>query len=189
VAAFLRRELHPQSAAASDWDALSVEEVYRTHVSEVSRWAARLGGPAIELEDAVQEVFEIVQRELPGFRGEARLTTWLYRITENVVRHQRRRGPLADERRRRAREHELVSSERTPPEKLEGREAEALVYRALDRMNERYRTAIILFEIEDLSGEEVAERMGLGLANLWVVLHRARAQLVQRLAELQEAKR
>jgi DNA-directed RNA polymerase specialized sigma24 family protein len=53
-------------------------------------------------------------------------------------------------------------------------------------MNDRYRTALVLFEIEDLPGEEVAERMGIKLSNLWVLLHRARAELVRRVNEIRE---
>jgi RNA polymerase sigma-70 factor, ECF subfamily len=182
----LPSELRLDATHASDREEYSVEEVYRAHVADVGRWAARLGGPGLELEDVVQEVFEIVQRELPGFRGDAQLSTWLYRITENVVRHHRRGGLFGRRRRSSYREQELVSEELTSTERVESREATELVYRALDGMNERYRTAIILFEIEDLSGEEVADRMGMKLANLWVVLHRARAELVRRLSRLRE---
>ena len=163
-----------------------VDEIYRLHAADVTRWAARLGGPRVEPEDAVQEVFVIVQRELPRFRGEARLTTWLYRITENVVRHQRRKRRWLGWLRKDEDPPEPVSPDRTPLEDAEARQSRELVYRALDRMNERYRTAIILFEIEDLPGEEVAERMGMKLGNLWVLLHRARADLTRRIAELTE---
>ncbi|HUB09483.1 MAG TPA: sigma-70 family RNA polymerase sigma factor [Myxococcales bacterium] len=165
----------------------SVAEIYRLHAGDVTRWVARLGGPRMELEDAVQEVFVIVQRELPRFRGEARLTTWLYRITENVVRHQRRRRRWLGWLRKDEDPPEPVSPDRSPLEDAEARQSRELVYRALDGMNERYRTAIILFEIEDLPGEEVAERMGVKLGNLWVLLHRARADLTRRLGELTEA--
>lgn len=167
----------------------SVEEVYRLHVADVTRWAARLGGPRVELEDAVQEVFALVQRELPRFRGEAKLTTWLYRITENVVRHQRRRRRFLGFFGKDDDPPEQVSPDRTPLEDVEARQSRELLYRALDRLNERYRTALILFEIEDLPGEEVAERMGIKLNNLWVLLHRARADLTRRVAELTEGAR
>jgi RNA polymerase sigma-70 factor, ECF subfamily len=107
----------------------------------------------------------------------------------SVTTAHRRRGLWTRWRRSGYREQELVSEERSSSDRLETREANELVYRALDGMNERYRTAIILFEIEDLSGEEVAERMQMKLANLWVVLHRARAELVRRLSRLREESR
>src|SRR5205823_4400364 len=50
-----------------------LESVYREHAALVKRWALRLGGPAIDVEDTVQEVFLVVQRRLPEFRGDARI--------------------------------------------------------------------------------------------------------------------
>jgi RNA polymerase sigma-70 factor (ECF subfamily) len=166
---------------------LTIEEVYRLHAADVARWAARLGGPRLELEDVVQEVFARVQRHLGDYRGESKLTTWLFRITENVVRsHARRdrwrpwlRAPAADA-------EQLPSPHSSPSEDLEKAQSRELIQRALQRLNPRYRTAIVLFELEDLPGEEVAERMGIKLSNLWVLLHRARAELVRQVGELRE---
>ena len=167
--------------APPDFDA-----VYRAHVDRVARWAARLGGPSVDVDDVVQDVFVVVHRQIAGFRGEASLSTWLYRITANVVRDRRRR-----ERWRRwltvlssdfaAR---LPAPGATPLETVEQREAIERVYRVLDGMNERYRTLIVLFEIEKLSGGEIAELTGMRPSTLWVVLHRARAQFDKRLARL-----
>jgi len=162
--------------------------VYRLHAADVARWAARLGGPSLELEDIVQEVFAQVHRHLGGYRGEARLTTWLFRITENVVRQHRRRNrwrrflhkPSDDVA------QELLSSDPSAADGLERRQSRELIHRALDRLSERYRTAIVLFELEDLPGEEVAERMGIKVSNLWVLLHRARAELVRQVSKLRE---
>jgi RNA polymerase sigma-70 factor (ECF subfamily) len=164
------------------------DDLYRAHFQRVARWAARLGGPGLDREDVVQEVFVIVHRELGNFRGDARVTTWLYRITENVVRHRRRKhrwlsffGSTEDGAR------SLAATRPTPIEELERREAAALVYRVLDGMNERYRTLIILFELEGLSGEEIAELQGVKVATIWVQLHRARAQFLSRLESEQAA--
>jgi RNA polymerase sigma factor (sigma-70 family) len=170
---------------------LTVEQIYRTHAADVARWAARLGGPRMDLEDVVQEVFTLVQRHLDSYRGEAKLTTWLFRITENVVKHQRRKdrwlgwlpGSSGD---RGGEAKEQISPDPSPEDSLEKRQSRELVYQALDKMNDRYRTALVLFEIEDLPGEEVAERMGIKLSNLWVLLHRARAELVRRVNEIRE---
>lgn len=162
------------------------DAVYRSHVDRVARWAARLGGPGVDVDDVVQDVFVVVHRQLPGFRGEASLATWLYRITANVVRDRRRRDRwrrwltfLSPELAGR-----LPAPGATPVEAVEQREAVERVYRVLDGMNERYRTLIVLFEIEKLSGDEIAELTGIRPSTLWVVLHRARAQLEQRLARL-----
>lgn len=162
------------------------DTVYRAHVDRVARWAARLGGPGIDVDDVVQDVFIVVHRQIAGFRGEASLSTWLYRITANVVRDRRRRDRwrrwltvLTPDSAAR-----LPASGATPVEAFEQREAIERVYRVLDGMNERYRSLIVLFEIEKLSGDEIAELTGMRPGTVWVVLHRARAQFEKRLARL-----
>lgn len=153
------------------------ESVYAEHAERVAGWAARLGGPTIDGEDLVHEVFIQVQRLLPRYDGTCKITTWLYGITANVVRSQRRQ-----ERRRwlrhllGGREQARTHSVRTPIEELERREATEIVYRVLDGMRENYRTALILFEIEGLSGDQIAELTGASVQTVWVWLHRARAQ-------------
>src|SRR4051794_23607757 len=80
------------AAPAGSAERVEVAEVFRLHGGDVARWASRLGGPGLELEDVVQEVFLKVHQHLPAWRPDrAQLTTWLYRVTENVVRHRRRK--------------------------------------------------------------------------------------------------
>jgi RNA polymerase sigma-70 factor (ECF subfamily) len=176
-------EPEPEVAAPSD-----LETVYRAHVQQVARWASRLGGPHIEAEDVAQEVFVKVQRSLASFRGDAELTTWLYRITENVVRHRRRK-----ERWRRyiglSQAPELPSAAPSPLEELEADEATALVYRVLDSMREYYRTVLILFDLEGLSGSEIEALTGVRAATLRVRLHRARADFAARLEAFERGRR
>lgn len=163
--------------------------VYRAHAQSVARWAGRLGGPAIDVEDVVQEVFLTAHRLLPEFRGEAKITTWLFRITQNQVRHQRRKlrfrqflsGDASDVI------GQTPSTRPTPVEVLEQRQASATVYRVLDGMSDKYRTAFILFEIEQVSGEEIAALLGQKVATIWVWLHRARAQFAAGLAKIERA--
>ena len=85
------RSLVPPS---EDVVAADVGELYRQHAETVARWVARLGGPLIDLEDAVHEVFVIAQRRRPSTVGPARITTWLFRVTAKVVSHRRRKDWL-----------------------------------------------------------------------------------------------
>jgi len=173
-------------APAGETTERELSDVYRRHAEAVKRWALRLGGPALDAEDIVHEVFLIAHRRLGEFRGEAKLTTWLYRITLRVVRKQATRqrlgrwlrglvGDFADE----------VTEERFGPyESVERREAARLVYQALDALPHRQRAAVILYELEGHSGEEIAELMGTKLATVWVWLHRGRAKFLERLRAL-----
>ncbi len=64
---------------------------------------------------------------------------------------------------------------------MEQREAGARVYAALDQLSERDRTLMILFELEQLTGEAIAELVGVRIDTLWVQLHRARARFLAKL--------
>jgi RNA polymerase sigma-70 factor, ECF subfamily len=168
---------------ASSPPTYEIGAVYRAHAQTVARWAARLGGPGLGadgIEDVVQEVFLTAHRLLPTFRGEAKITTWLFRITQNQIRHRRRKerfrrflaGSAEDIGAR------LPARGPSPVEELERQQASTTVYKVLDGMSEKYRTAFILFEIEHLSGEEIAALLQQKIATIWVWLHRARAQFV-----------
>jgi RNA polymerase sigma-70 factor (ECF subfamily) len=158
-----------------------LETLYRTHATAVARWAAKLAGPLVDVDDLVHEIFLVVRRRLPEFRGDAKVTTWLYRITERVAQESRRK----DRFRRwfsRARHLEIERTTApphlTPLDEVERRQSGATVYRILDRLPAKYRNVLILFELEELSGEEIATLTGLNPATVWVHLHRARARFI-----------
>jgi RNA polymerase sigma-70 factor (ECF subfamily) len=163
----------------------SLDAVYREHAQTVARWIAHLGGPRLDVDDAVHEVFLVVGRRLPEFRGDAKVTTWLYRITERVVLKARRRERVRrwlDVVRRGDVEESLAPPRPSPVEELERLQSRETVYVVLDRLAEKYRRVLVLFELEELSGEEIATLTGTKLATVWVHLHRARALF---LAEMQ----
>ncbi len=164
---------------------LRIEDVYVEHVDTVTAWVVRLGGPRFDSADAVQDVFAVVAEQLSRFRGESKLTTWLYGITENVVHQQLRRERL----RRWVFGGERGVSLPSPsfqPAEAERLQSSELVYRALDRLREPYRSTLILFEIEGLSGLQIAELKQCKLATVWVWLHRARTQFLKQLNRLTE---
>jgi RNA polymerase sigma-70 factor, ECF subfamily len=167
----------PDVAAPFDLD-----EVYRSHAETVARWVGHLGGPAADVDDLVHEIFLVADRRLAEFRGEAKLTTWLYRITARVVSGRRRNDRIRrwlGRTRRIDVERALSATPLTPIEELERRRATETVYRILDRLPENYREVLILFELEGASGDEIAALTGRKLATVWVHLHRARARFLQ----------
>jgi RNA polymerase sigma-70 factor (ECF subfamily) len=157
---------------------LDLDRLYRAHAAEVSGWIRR-HWPALEtdvVQDLLHEVFLVVQQRLGAFRFDSKVTTWLYGITVRVVLSRRRK-----ERWRRvlwARvEPELeldFEPVETPTTRLEREHASASVYAVLDRLPERDRTMLILFELDGLPGPEIATILGLKPANVSVILHRAR---------------
>ncbi len=157
---------------------LDLGTVYREHAAQVSRWVRRLVGPDGDVEDVLHEVFLVVQRQLPGFRGEAKLSTWLHAITVRVVQSRRRK-----ERWRRwltlsflHQEDEGDGDAPTPLQALERRRAAERTYQILDQLPESERSALILFELEGMTGEQIAAVTGSTVGSVWVRLHRARAR-------------
>lgn len=174
-------ELPTATAMSHDFDA-----VYRANAQWVAAWAYRLGGPAMDLEDVIQEVFLTVHRELPRFEGTSHLRGWLFRITENTVRYRRRKDRFREWLKGSAEETagELAASGVSPVEAMEQRQTQQRVYRALEAVPEKYRSTLILFELEGMSGEEISQLLGVKLATLWVWLHRARALFKNKYDEL-----
>jgi RNA polymerase sigma-70 factor (ECF subfamily) len=163
------------SAQAAD----STDTMYGQHLAKVKRWARRLAGPSADLEDLVHDIFLIALRKGFRYRGEATIDTWLFSITQRVVWTKRSKSRLR-QRLFGQNQADLVPPEpRTPQNELERRELNVRLYQALDRLPDAYRTTLILYELEELSGEEVARLTGVPLGTVWVRLHRGREQLMQ----------
>jgi RNA polymerase sigma factor (sigma-70 family) len=158
----------------------SFAEAYRDYAQRVGRWAHNLGGSNTDVEDVVQEVFLVVSRKLPSYRAGGSFTSWLFEITRKIVaNHHRRQGRHF--LRRGGPEHlETVPSQGLDPAaELERRLMVALFYRALDQLPEKYRTVFVLYEIEDLSVQAIAELCQLKLSTVKVQLARARARFIR----------
>jgi len=172
----------PAEADASDPELL-FDRLYESHEPTVERWVRRLAGPGAEVEDLVHDVFVIALRRRGEFRGDAKVTTWLFRITERVVRKRRFRSRL---RRfldvlHRSHAEAVAPPSPTPLELAEQRQQCARLYAALDRLPEKYRIAIILCDLEGVGAEEAGQLVGLTANAVWVRVHRARAMLLEQL--------
>ena len=172
-------------------DAPDVDALYRAHGRTVLRWVMRLGGPRIDAEDVVQDVFLVAKRRLGAFDGPGKITTWLFRTTEKVVQTARRKQRL---RRWLSRSPDPAAggislANPTPGDALERRRDVESVYRVLDRLPARQRQVLILFELEELSTEEIGELIGAKAATVRVWLFRARARFLAEHQRLFEAGR
>lgn len=157
-------------------------ELYQEHFPFVWKTARRLGIPEAERNDLCQETFLVAFRKLASFK-EGRFTTWLYRIAANLAsdRHRRRRVREALRALWGEGEVERVAPA-TPHSDFEAREAEALVGAVLARMAPKKREVFALYELERLSAEEIAERVGCKVETVWTRLHYARKEF-QRIAQ------
>jgi RNA polymerase sigma-70 factor (ECF subfamily) len=172
---------------AESTDMARLGELYRLYGDTVARWSARLGGPEADVEDLVQEVFLVIARKFKGFRGASKVETWLFGITANVVRNRRRRehrwGWLKSLAEQAARS--MPTSAADPSESLEQRETAARFYRVLDGLSEAQRNAMILFDVEGLSGEEIAELTGVRPETVFMRLMRGRRQFKRRFEKIE----
>ena len=158
----------------------SFDTLYREHAQTVARWAVRLGGRSIDLEDAVQEVFMIASRRLADYRGEGEVSSWLYGITRKIVANHRRRQRWRFWRRATDKTADVVASPGPgPDDELEHRQARVAFDRILHRLPEKYRSVLVLFELEGLSTREIAVLTGIKPATVKVHLHRARALFLE----------
>jgi len=184
------RENIARSAVPPEPGRLDVSQVFKKHRRQIERWASRLGGPLVDCDDVVQDVFMVVHRRLPELRADAALTSWLYKITENVATRRRQRERLRRWIRGMSRDYteDVAAPGPSAIDEMERREAALEIYAALDRLDEKYRSVVILFEIEGFTGEEIAALTGRPLATVWMHLYRGR-QRFRRHYEKQLAKR
>jgi RNA polymerase sigma-70 factor (ECF subfamily) len=166
---------------------LLFDHLYESYEPMVERWVRRLAGPSADVEDLIHDVFVVALRRRGEFRGDAKVSTWLFRIAQLVVRKRRFRHKLRQclDILRRSHEFAVVPPSPTPLEVVEQRQQNARLYAALDRLPDKYRTAVILCDIESMGAEEVGHLIGLTANAVWVRVHRGRAMLLEQLTRNQ----
>jgi RNA polymerase sigma-70 factor (ECF subfamily) len=173
-------------------DRPTLEGLFRDHSEDVHRIVSRLLGPGAspaDVEDLVQQVFVAVHDALPRFRGDAKPTTWLYGIASRTVL-----GHLRGRRRHRRMVEtleaiqEVAPSESTHPEnEAAQRQALTRVWRALMSIKPKKRVVFLLFEVEGLTGREIADALHIKEATVHTRLYHARRELDARLASMEAA--
>jgi RNA polymerase sigma-70 factor (ECF subfamily) len=163
-------------------DQVAARELYDSYALRVYRLAFRLTGRAELAREYTQDVFVRAFANLPRFRGDSGLATWLHRITISVVSDGVQRV-----RRRYEREHPLLGTE--PAGDVADRVDPVLRKRlhcAIDELPEVYRVAVILHDIEGYTHAEIAEITGVAVGTCRSRLSLARARLRAALSDLAE---
>ena len=152
--------------------------------------AYRVIGREEEARDVCQEAFLRAFRALPGFKGQAKFSSWLYRITLNLCRdwiRRQRRAPVS-QMPEDVDVAEMAAS-RGPVESIEDlvarRELSAVVEEAMARLPEEQRTAIILKEYHGMTFQEIAELQGCPLSTVKTRLYQGLSVLRRRLERQQ----
>ena len=180
----------PANSVSLDPADLSWEDVVRLHGDRVYRLSYRLTGNRYDAEDLTQEVFVALHHHLPEFRGESRLSTWIYRITKNRALNRlkflkrRHHGnhidvddPIGG---RSVSDPDTGDGSRSDPVRgLSTKGLSAVLEVHLRALPEEQRTLAWLPKAEILRYEEIADVTGLPLGTVKSRLHRARAELAK----------
>jgi len=149
-------------------------ELHQRYYAMVYGFLRRLGVRPPDTEDACQEVFVQVFRYLATFQHRADLRTWLYKLSISQAARTRRRAAVRQALRWLLRQQ--AEGLGAPGHDWSESDAQKRVHAALDRMKEIHRGVFVLFELEGLSGEEVAAATGLPHATVRRRLHHARRE-------------
>lgn len=164
---------------------LSSAEVFREHGAYVFRLLRRLGVPDADLDDVTQDVFVIVHRSWDRYEERNHLRAWLSRIAvREASRHRRSRPPVA------AVEIDDLSGDAAGPDaSLRAHEARADFERLLSVLDEDRRDVFVLYEVEELSMEEVADAVGCPVATAYSRLRAARKAVLAAAKRLEAQRR
>ena len=163
--------------------------VYGAHFRYVWRCLRSLGVRDAELEDALQDVFLVVQKRLSAFDGQVELRTWLYAIALRVARKYRSRTS----REARRTDASLALESTLAHERAEGaaeqNERLSLARRALDALDDEKREVFVLARVEQMSAPEIASVIGIPLNTVYSRLRAARLAFDAEVARLESARR
>ena len=183
-----RRSMHgidPLIARARSGDQAAFQELFLRYRETVARIVHRVMGPSPDIEDVVQDVFIHVFRSLGSFRGDAKFSTWLYRLTANVtkmhLRRKKSRPRFADVPVPEAPTGEAPAE--TPDAVLERTQRVHALYRLLDELSEKKRTVLVLHDFEGLAAKEISAIVDAPVLTVRTRLFYARKELYAKLAE------
>jgi RNA polymerase sigma-70 factor (ECF subfamily) len=167
------------------------EEIYKELQPKILRYVSQMVGSQ-EAEDITQEVFIKVSRSLSGFKGESRLSTWVYRIATNSALD-RLRSPSRKDADKMLEPEDLEMIEdgdlwtehqkAKPDEELVRKEMNACIREFIKKLPPDYKTVMILGELEGMKNKEIADILQVSLDTVKIRLHRARARLKKELEE------
>jgi RNA polymerase sigma-70 factor, ECF subfamily len=165
-------------------EALTFAAVYRAHFRFVWRTLGRLGVREADQMDVAQNVFVIVHRQLAGFEGRSKLTTWLFSICRLVVKDYLRSATNRLEVLVDVRKLSRLPSSDSVAARLDSEELARILETILDRLPEKLCIVLVLFELEEMSGDDIAQLLDVPVGTVRSRLRLARAAFQREVALL-----
>ena len=173
---------------AQQGDAGAFERIYRLHSRRVYALCLRMVGNTAEAEDLAQEAFLQLFRKIATFRGESAFSTWLHRLSVNVVLMRLRKKTLAatslDEQSESDEENNAPRKDIGAPDlRLSGSVDRVNLQRAVQQLSPGYRSVFVLHDVQGYEHNEIAALMKCSIGNSKSQLHKARMRLREMLQE------
>jgi RNA polymerase sigma-70 factor (ECF subfamily) len=163
-------------------DAAAFETIYQLHSRRVYALCLRMTGDSVEAEDLTQEAFLQLFRKIHTFRGESAFSSWLHRLTSNIVlmRFRKKRPvPISLEELTRPSEDKDRSTFEigVPDLRLAGLFDRVNLHAALEQLPQGYRSMFLLHDVHGYEHNEIASMLGCSVGNSKSQLHKARKRL------------
>ncbi len=164
-------------------DVEAFEELILTYQKKILNFTYRMLGDIGDAEDVAQEVFLKAYRAISGFDGKSSFSTWIYKIASNTamdeLRKRKRRGTdknisLYGEDEDGEFELPISDEADAPYTSLRKKEAQKALWRAIEKLNDEYKTVIVLRDIQNISYEEITKVTGLSLGTVKSRISRGR---------------
>jgi RNA polymerase sigma-70 factor, ECF subfamily len=169
-------------ARAREGDRGAFRKLFERHRNDVARLVYRMVGPRAEIEDLIQEVFVQVHKSLRDFRGEARFSTWLHRVTVNVVLMHRRaeksRPILTEELPSGSVEDHTTT---LPDAEAERRKRITAFFDLVSEIADKKRVVFVLHDLEGKTPNEIAEIVDAPILTVRTRLFYARRELEEKM--------
>ncbi len=169
------------------------DKIYREHADRLFAFGQKICGHVEDAKDLVQETFLNAYRGLDGFRGDAKISTWLYAIAARVCIRKRRKKKDAPDRELSLEEFlptedgefrlQPIADGLDPERALQNKQLKEALEGAIQALPKHYRLVLVLRDMEGLSAKEVGSIMGLNERAVKSRLHRARLFVRQRLSQ------
>ncbi len=179
----LRGRLNPASAVSRATALGDFDRLYQEYASPIFNYVLRMVGDRDRAADITQDTFIKAYRKLDSLTDENSTRSWLYRIATNTAIDEMRRRrwvrlPQTDDER----EHDRADDAPGPEAQVMAAALDERVQRALLRLRPNHRQCLLLSDLEDMSGQQIGEIMGLSYGAVRTLLCRARSEMRRNLA-------